>query len=258
MEVYAVPRDDFETPTGFADDFDFFVDDARFGYLRSYMDGQVPLLIWEGHSPDAEDVTEVSFPLGTGWTVRDSGAHVEHEKGRRTFIRNSIMGHLIRRVVDDLNVEQRCPAFLDGSPREAKLWVGFGFHLKREKISYPTLRRDDNAQGVETERLMPVAILKVPGEKAAPASKASKNASTAAGVDTKRAPAHAPVSDDGSPTGDAARKLIRAKLVVLAKRMDRQQFQLAALDMPGVSDDPELLNEVINDSEEGLWAKARA
>jgi hypothetical protein len=267
-----VPRDDFETPSGFADDFDFFIDDARFGYLRSYMDGQVPLLIWEGHSPDAEDVTEVSFPLGAGWTVRDSGARVEHEKGRKTFIRNSIMGHLIRRVVDELKVEQRYPAFFDGSPREAKLWVGFGFHLKREKISYPNLRRDDSPQGVETERLMPVAVLKVPGEvpgeapgeKAVPASKAPKGvqgSTTAAASATSAAadpgtPARA--SDNGSLVGDAARKLIRAKLVALAKRMDRQQFQLAALDMPGVSDDPELLNEVINDSEEGLWAKARA
>jgi len=250
-----VSREDFETPSGFADDFDFFIDDARFGYLRSYMDGQVPLLIWEGHSPDAEDVTEVSFPLGTGWTVRDSGARVEHEKGRKTFIRNSIMGHLIRRVVDELKVEQRYPAFFDGSPREAKIWAGFGFHLKREKITYPNLRRDDSSQGVETERLMPVAILKVPGEKAAAASKAPKDVQGPAAAAASAA-ADARASEGGS--GDAAKKLLRTKLVALAKRLDRQQFQLAALDMPGVADDPELLNEVIDDSEEGLWAKARA
>jgi hypothetical protein len=232
-------REDWETTTGFADDFDFVVTGARFGFIKEYMGGTVPLLIWEGHSPDDDSVTEVSFPIGSGWEVKDNGRRVQHESGKKKFVRNSIVGHLIRRVVDDLKVE----SILDGSPTDAQVWVGLGFHMKREKIVYPGLKKDDK-DGVETERLMPVAFL---GTKESSSARSS-------GPSTSSPAAH-PGTNATNGTTDSP--LVK-KLRLLAQKLERSEFQMKALDMPEVMADDAVMAAVLDDGPGGLWATARA
>jgi hypothetical protein len=242
-----MPREDFETPSGFADDFDFYIESAEFSTRDNYMNGQVPLLIWHGHSPDAEDVTEVSFPVSQGWEIRERGARVEHDR-RKTFVRNSIMGHLIRRVVDDLNVEKQYPDFVEkGDPKRANIWVGFGFHLKREKIRYPNLRRDDATEGMETERLMPTSIIQYPT-----VAKAAKSANTQT-QQTQQTQQDRQQEEQSAPAGSS---VLRAKLIILARQSaTREAFQLAALDMPNLAEDQDLMNEVLNDGPQGFYAR---
>lgn len=233
-----IARADWETPSGFADDFDFHIDDARFGFLSNYMGGTVPLLIWEGHSPDDDGVSDVAFPIGSGWDVKANGQRVEHENGKKKFVRNSVVGHLIRRVVDELKVE----SVLDSAPTEAGAWKGLAFHMKREKISYPNLKKDDK-EGVDTERLMPVAVLKSDsGSRSKSGSKPS--AETSEKADT-----------NGVPNANAS---LLKKLTLLATKLERSEFQMKALDMKEVTDDDALMASVLEDGEDGFWAVTRA
>jgi hypothetical protein len=232
-----MPREDWELGSGFADDFDFHVERAYFGFRDNYMGGQVPLLIWEGSSPDAEDVTEVAFPIGSGWNVVGNGARIEHESGRKKIIRNSVYGHLINRVVNELKVE----SVLEGSPLEAKTWEGYTWHLKREKIEYPGLKRDDK-EGVATERLMPVALVKdKTGAKAASKGAQKESAPSANG----------PVGD-GDLDIPAA---LKAKLIALAKKHDRGEFQVKALELDEVVANDALMNAILDDGPAGWWAR---
>jgi len=235
-------REDWETATGFADDFDFYIDRARFGFNSQYMGGTVPLLIWEGHSPDAEDVTEVSFPIGSGWNVVANGARIEHEEGKKKIVRTSVYGHLIERVIRELRVE----SLESGSPLEAATWVGYGFHLKREKLEYKGLKREGDKE-VVTERLMPVALIAEPGKTTGNKKTTSENASPKSPSGEKSSPK--------SEEGQAIPSLLKARLIKLAKANERSAFQVAAMEIPEVTEDDVLLANILDDGPEGFWAK---
>jgi len=98
-------KDSWDLDSGLPDDFDFHITGASFGYRQEYMDGEVPLLIWEGESPD-EDVESIIWPCGQGWEVIKGGAEVQHPK-RNRFVKTSMMGKLISRVVNELGVDMR-------------------------------------------------------------------------------------------------------------------------------------------------------
>ena len=93
-------KDSWDLDSGLPDDFDFYITSATFGYRQEYMNGEVPLLIWEGESPD-EDVESIIWPCGQGWEVIKGGAEVQHPK-RNRFVKTSMMGKLISRVVNEL------------------------------------------------------------------------------------------------------------------------------------------------------------
>jgi hypothetical protein len=156
----------WETVSGLADDFDFYITRAYFGFRKEYLDGNVALLIWEGESPD-EDVTSVIWPLGKGWEVTNRGASVQHPR-RRNFVSTSMMGRLIDRVVKELKVDMRSR----GKPTDAEPWVGLGFHMKRETIQFGEGILEE--KGGKTEHLMPVSVLPERGKPAKPAEKSSE------------------------------------------------------------------------------------
>ena len=216
-------KDSWDLDSGLPDDFDFHITGASFGYRQEYMDGEVPLLIWEGESPD-EDVESIIWPCGQGWEVVKGGAEVEHPK-RNRFVKTSMMGKLISRVVNELGVDMRSR----GQATKADVWKGLGFHLKREEIEYGSGILED--RGGKTTHLMPVAVL----EKAA---KAKAKATTEAS-ETK--------------TEKPSNELTMKKLAVLATKLSREEWQKKAMDMPEVVDDDNLLGRVLDDSEEGLY-----
>lgn len=147
------PDTDWQTDTGLPDDFDFWITHAYFGFLAEYVDqdgSPQPLLIWQGSSPTAE-IDHVAFSLGKGWVPgRDGGRTVTHEKGRAKFIETSRMGRLIKRM-GELNVlpllKQR------GSDKDAQVWVGLGFHMKRETVTYPGLSKSEHVHLYPTKFL---------------------------------------------------------------------------------------------------------
>ena len=212
-------KDTWDTDSGLPDDFDFFITDASYGYRDEYKEGEVALLIWHGESPD-EDVDSVIWPCGSGWEVVKGGESVEHPK-RTRFVKTSMVGRLIDRVVTELKVPMRSR----GKATDASVWKGLGFHLRREEITFgPGILED---RGGVTTHLMPVAVLEKPAEK-----KAEK----------------APVAE-GKPD------LTEKKLTALAKKLDREEFQKRAMDMEDVVANDDLMGQVLDDSDEGYWAK---
>ncbi len=232
MEEVKKYDESWETETGLPDDFDFWVTQSKFGYLTEYSDAQgkfLPLLIWHGESDEGFE-GPVTFSLGKGWEPDRDGRFVTNveKKGKKRFTDTSMMGRLINRVKElgalDA-VASRGPA------TDARIWEGTGWHLKREEFEYKGLLQE---KGGRTSRLMPTAFLGVRGEPSAP-----KEPGPAAGTGET----------------DAA---LREKLAQLAQKLDRPAFQKAAMNLPEVIDNPDLLQQVIDDTEEGFWAKARA
>ena len=215
-------KDSWSLDSGLPDDFDFHITGAAFGYRQEYMDGEVPLLIWEGESPD-EDVESIIWPCGQGWEVVKGGAEVEHPK-RNRFVKTSMMGKLISRVVNELGVDMRSR----GPATRAEVWKGLGFHMKREEIEYGSGILED--RGGKTTHLMPVAMLE----------KATKAKATAA-------------ENTQPKTERPSSELIMKKLAALSTKLSREDWQKKAMDMPKVVDDDDLLSRVLDDSEEGLY-----
>jgi len=218
-------KESWKTTSGLPDDFDFHITDSSWGFREEYQNGEVPLLIWMGESPDAEIDQPIIWPAGKGWEVRSDGARVEHPK-RTKFVSASIYGRLIDRVVNELGVNMSSR----GDAREAGVWKGLSFHMKREKLSFGTGIMED--KGGVTEHLMPVAFL---GEKG--------------GVKL------AGVKGEGEASSSPGDKVLRAKLTKLAKSLSLAEFQSKALDLE-LSDD--LMAQVLDDSPEGFYAKAHA
>ena len=216
-------KDSWDLDSGLPDDFDFHITGASFGYRQEYMDGEVPLLIWEGESPD-EDVESIIWPCGQGWEVIKGGAEVQHPK-RNRFVKTSMMGKLISRVVNELSVDMRSR----GPATRADVWKGLGFHMKREEIEYGSGILED--RGGKTTHLMPVAVLE----------KATRTKAKA-GAEVEDTKAEKPSSE-----------LTMKKLAALATKLSREEWQKKAMDMPEVVDDDDLLSRVLDDSEEGLY-----
>jgi len=216
-------KDSWDLDSGLPDDFDFYITDASFGYREEYMNGEVPLLIWQGESPD-EDIESIIWPCGQGWEVTRGGAEVEHPK-RTRFVKTSMMGKLINRVVNELGVDMRSR----GKATEAKVWKGLGFHMRREEIEYGSGILED--RGGKTTHLMPVAVLEKPAK-----AKAGE-------VEAKAE----------KPSAEVVEK----KLALLAKKLSREDFQKKAMDMPEVVENDDLLARVLDDSDDGFWAQNR-
>jgi hypothetical protein len=215
-------KDSWDLDSGLPDDFDFHITGASFGYRQEYMDGEVPLLIWQGESPD-EDVESIIWPCGQGWEVVKGGAEVQHPK-RNRFVKTSMMGKLISRVVNELGVDMRSR----GPATKADVWKGLGFHMKREEIEYGSGILED--RGGKTTHLMPVAVLDKPRAK----GKAT---------DSKAASSEAETRSE-KPSGELTMK----KLAALASKLSREEWQKKAMDMPEVVENDELLSRVLDDS----------
>jgi hypothetical protein len=216
-------KDSWDLDSGLPDDFDFHITGASFGYRGEYMDGEVALLIWEGESPD-EDVDSIIWPCGSGWEVVKGGAEVEHPK-RTRFVKTSMMGKLIDRVVNQLGVDMRNR----GPATRADVWKGLGFHMKREEIEYGSGILED--RGGKTTHLMPVAVLEKP---------------------TRGKPKEVKMEEVETKPSAAA---LEKKLALLASKLSREDFQAKAMDMPEVVADDDLLGSILDDGEDGFWAK---
>lgn len=228
-------EDDWGTEPGFPDEFDFWIDRARFGYVPDYTrsDGKPALvLIWEGHSPQVDLERPIIFSVGEGWVPIQNGRAVKHEGGRKKFVESSMAGRLVERCIE-LGLKD----FLKsrGMAKQAKTWEGLGFRLKREEFAYPGLGKE------KVSRLMPVAFL---GEKGKAAAGTPKPAAAKA-----EAAAERPYEEDVPET------LLR-KLTALARAKDYEAFVDAALNLEEIADYPKLMDYVCR-AEGGFWHQVR-
>lgn len=278
-------REAWKLGSGMADDIDFFITKGRFGFLANYMQGTRPMLIWEGHSPDDESVTEVGFSIGEDWTIVGNGDSVISTKNRKTFVHTTIAGRMVSRLIDSLGtIPDGAPVepgeytekvndktfrnrwwlrpLLDGNQLDPHIWEGYAFHLVRERVEYKGLHRDGKpaagaqqgqSENVTTNPLMPVAFLSYRGQTAPDVSAPAAAAATAT-ASSAPAAASAPATSTASTNG-AANGLAHKKLqLLLTKHTDRQQFQLEAMDVREVAQDDALMAHVMDDGPSGYWA----
>lgn len=228
------------TESGLVESYDGTVTRAWFGTDVRYMNGEVLLLNWEIKPDDPsqfshleDGVIEERFPCGKGWDSNDGGKSATHESGNanKRFHRSSIYGRIIDAVPS-------MPGLIDvlkdrGTEMEAKVWEGMRFHFARQEFDY-------GGEIGKKSRIMPVEFLGEAGE----GEKPSNGASKVAALKAKAAAANKGNND------------LRGQLVELAKNSDtHESFMDAALEVPGVADDDDLLAAVAD--ENGLYAEAR-
>jgi len=238
-------EDPWELESGLANDIDITVKKSRFGYLDNYQNGEAALLIWDYESPDLDSDPQypIIWPLGAGWDVANRGASVEHEK-RTRFVDSSMIGRLIKRCTDIGAMDTLRER---GTPRNASIWEGMKFHIIREAISF-----GEASSIPDTEHFMPTEFLGVEGTKTS--ARSSRAASTRTSAAPRGRAARVEEPDDKAPESD-----LEAKLTDLAKKLDLEKFQKAALNIDGINDNEnaDLLVAVLEDGNDGFWAKAQ-
>lgn len=229
-------REDLQGQTGGGGivDFDLEVTDAWFGLSEAFEEA-VPganqiFLHWVGKT-DLEDrpvLTEDGFhpswKVGPDWEIRDGGKSIEYVGTGKARFRKS-MGRLCDQVFeiteDVANTDQ--DPFKDHHPKDATAWIGTKWHM--DEVHY------DFSGGFESDDLMPVQFLGK-GEVSAPAASAE--------------------SASASSNGD-----LREQVENLARNLpDYQTFQAAALQIPGVAADGELVADIADESK--LYAKVNS
>jgi hypothetical protein len=217
MTIGKATREDYELESGLPDDFDAVITRAWFGYKQEYQKGEVPLLLLDLEGNDIEPLN-VAFSIGADWKIVDGGRRVEHPKGKKRFVATSMIGRLIDRVVNQMGIEM----WERGFPTEAEIWTGLAFHWKREEISFgPGILEE---KGGKTAHLMPIDYL--------------------------------PDFKIGEAAAPAVEPELETKLTALAKASeDFNTFAKAALKVPGVGDNPKLINSVLDESEKGFYAQ---
>jgi len=211
-------REDFELESGLPDDFDAVITKSWFGFKEEYQKGTVPLLLLDLEGPEIEPLN-VAFSIGADWKITDGGRRVEHPKKKR-FVRTSMIGNLMDRVVNKMGI----PMWERGYPTEADIWTGLAFHWKREEITFgPGILEE---KGGKTSHLMPTDYL--------------------------------PDFQVGEGATPAVEPALESKLAALAKAAENfNAFAKAALKVPGVGDNPRLINGILDESEKGFYAQHR-
>lgn len=245
--------DEFRTSTGLKDDYDGTVTDAYFG--KDQRGGDRNLLFLKVSATDGDEV-ELRYSTGNGWVSYDGGRTVEHPT-EKWFNNRTAIAELMKAamMIPEAQVElgRRSHQELDRrGPKDAKLWVGLGFHweVKTETMNVP--ERDALGQPVvedgrakmvtiEVPRTLPTAYLGVAGQdptsNAAPAGKGRKPrsaTSSATGGSTTTPPA----------TNGAGDKALLAKLSVGAKTKTFNDWVDWAMDLPGVLEDDEIVSRL--------------
>lgn len=241
---------DWNTASGLPDDYDFDIYEAYFGFVDEYKDmaGNLqPLLIWEGRDRQGLDREREVFSIGSGWTIIDNGRQVaapdaDTPTRRKKFVASSIYGTLID-TMSTMGLREIMAR--RGSSRDARIWEGLSFHMKRVEIKY-------GGRLENRVRPMPVSYN---GEIQVAARQASPTA----------APYQVPVSTTvDKPFGGgvmaqppAAEVSIVAELTEMARAMDLGQFQVEAMRRPEVYTNDGLRMAVVDAGTNGFWARAR-
>ena len=121
-------KENTELHPNFHDDFDATIIKSWFGFEERNRSTTTPSLIFTLKEKDG-GMSQVAFNTGSGWQIVEDGRRVEHNI-RKNFVVNSIMGHLVTRVIKNLEMRM----WERGNPRDADVWMGLKFHWKMEEI----------------------------------------------------------------------------------------------------------------------------
>jgi len=242
-----------QTESGLADDFDFHITGASFGFREKYNNGETPLLLLQGTSPDVDlpDDYELRISCGNGWEIKDNGKRIV-KPGRAGARLNdsSKYGAFVSAIAQ---MHSKNPAVAEWvswltknslSVTEANIWVGVGVHMNRVKKDY-------GGEIGEKEIMMPTACLGVKAAKAA-----TKATAPAKAAPEPQAEAQEETQADTGATPEGSPVLVK-KLTLLAKKLkDRDAFQTDAMDIAelNLKDNEALMASVLDDGPSGFYA----
>jgi len=230
----AVDPSEWELDLGLPNDIDAYVVNPRFGVRDEYAakagTEQILFLI-DFASPEGELLGSQGYSIGSEWAVSEDGKTIDHPK-RKNVVQSTVYGQLQRQVVKVLGVNMA----QFGSPKNADSWAGVGFHWNM--LPHTTLK-----EGVTAMALMPTSFI----------GKLS---------DEQLKELMAKVGSSASPTATAEEVTVsdvtKAQLTNLAKLLDVADFQKTAMGLENVAKDRPLVAQLLDESENGFWAKARA
>lgn len=233
-----MPEDSsWQTTTGLLDDFEYSITDAWFARSAEIKNGEQLVLFLKGDTDnDAEPEFEAHITCGPGWDTFDGGKSATHESRKdRGFNKQTNYGQFIDRVIE-LGLGEVLMG--RGKATEAKVWVGLKFHMKQKEF-----KTQIKGEDVTYYRLLPEAYL---GEVA-----------EGKGKDVPKVGKSESAESNGS--NGAGNKVLLAKLKAEAKKHDtHESFVDAAMEVAGVTDDDDLLGQVVDDGPAGIYATARA
>ena len=217
------------------DDFIFTITDAFFGPSPAFTEKtgveaifchwigttdmeEVPVLDEDGYHP--------SYMLGADWEVTNDGKSVKYLGSGRERL-----GKWYGRVLDEILEftqdvpEGQHPFDGDAHPRDAVNWVGTRWRMKNKKYQW-------GGEFGNSEKLVPVEYLGKGHDTSSPAAASA-------------------------PATAASNNNLRDTVLALAKSAsDYKSFQSAALAIPGVTQDTQLVMEIADESK--LYAEARS
>lgn len=212
----------WETEVGLPNDIDAWINNPRFGQKDEYAQkvqasggGDGNMFLVDLLDAGGELVGTQGYSIGTGWIISDDGMEISHPK-RKNVVGSSLYGQLQNRVRRELGVamEER------GLPTHAKSWDGLGFHWMLEE--------HETVGGTPSRGLMPVELL---------------------GEERKVAPVAA-----SAKAGVVVAADLEVRLKEMAQSNEVKAFQKAALKVPEVVDNDELMASVLDEGPTGFWA----
>lgn len=283
-----------DSSSGFLQAYAGDVEDAWFGTNPNVNEGQTLLLHMKTVNiapTDADEETELeelvqTYSCGTGWRTEDGGKTATHPAGaRRLFHASSLYGKIVDSVRGELTgygdnakssdggaVKVDLTPLMDvlrerGNPADAEVWKGLRLRFEEVHFDYGINRKTQEA--MKSNRAMPVEFLGEVGGKATKAKNTSKVTDAAEKAKAKAAKAIADkkaAKADGDGEGNPAEKALMAidmaddvkvgVLNCLTNADNHAEFIDACLEVDGVAENDALLEAIVNDGDEGLWAVA--
>lgn len=220
-------------------DFEFTVTDAWFGISEKFEaakdSGGPPTIFchWVGDVQGLDGVPNLtedgfhpSFEVGADWEPINDGKSIKYVgSGKERF--GKWYGRMVSEVFEytkEVPVGQH-PFDGDNHPRDAEHWVGTRWFMEDKEYDFGRLGK--------TSKLMPIKFL-----------------GAGSGATTTTTATSAPAAEANG---------LRATVEVLAKAHDTYaEFQKAALAVPGVAQDTQLVVQIADQTDSGLYASARS
>lgn len=249
---------DAQFGSGLRSEYDFTILMATFTTDARVADGTTLLMLLSGVDENDEPSEEM-LSMGADWETIDGGITARHPRGSATVNRSTNYGQFCAFAADAcIKAGDVGDWIFSADAKDARIWVGTKWRMKEKKVGEPFFNRRTNTQVEARYRLMPDEYLGR-DETAAPivppvsppvaVSPPLPPPTPTAAVPTPEIATEPPlVSSNGADSRSIASALAKTHL-------SYREFLSAALNNPTISVDDGLVPQLLDQSEEGFYAK---
>ena len=239
----------WDVASGFVDDIDGYLYNARFGVQEEYGAVAGPdQLCFLADLLNAEGEAEghVVFSVGSGWKTADQGASIYHDV-KQNVVKTSRYGEFVLTVVQKLGVDMNQ---YGENALIAASWEGLGFHWNLQKMK--------TVGGEDKDVLFPTKFLGKAGEVEAEPTPVEEPVAQPP-VKPVAKPVAKPIARPapGKKPAPVVEPKLDAQLSAMAKSMALEAFQKAALKMAAVTDNPPLMASILSEEPTGYYYSHR-